>query len=539
MGRRITTLVTVVVAFVLLFGPAARPQPAAAATYSNTYLLRERLCLLQAYVERYANQHYSFYPTRAMVRRGGPLPAPLWPLNPWTGGSMVAGSRYGDYSYTPAKNLLSYRLSARYPGGTMVLRGSVPATRKMQNDHRTREGLELVRQFIEMWARGHDDLYPSVAQVDAEGAVGLQAGIRYWPHDPWTHEPMKQSTAWGNFTYSVNTGRDSYVITAHYSRGGTFTLRGARATNPWHVLRVALQDATLRRDLEIVDTFVRLHAATHGGAPPAPDELSPAGVVGQENPVWPVDPYSGEPFTIGSGVGRFAYAVEEGGSYTLSAALAGEDVPYVIHGDVTPGLAQSRRVPPAAVRWGGAGTIARASGGRSPVTVTRSGGGSDGVQTCPPGASHSSWWRSPPASSPSPWPGGSATRWCSCPSFWCGTAAPDDPRAAVTDLCSSAVKGVRLRRDLPIHPRSADHQPDRPTQSPDPRRTGQPPAPQVLGDHHGRGSRLRTGVRLPAPRAGTAAGAEGGRGQRFVDVVARRRERTARAPRRVRRGGRS
>jgi len=356
MRQRIATLVIVALALTLLLEFAARPQPAGAATYSNTYLLRERLCLLQAYIERYANQHYSFYPTRAMVRRGGPLPAPLWPLNPWTGRTMAAGSGFGDYSYAPAKNLLSYRLSARYPGGTMVLRGAVPSTRKMQNDHRTREGLELVRQFIEMWARGHEDLYPSVAQVDAEGAVGLQAGIRYWPHDPWTHDPMRQSTAWGNFTYSVSAARDSYVITAHYSRGGTFTLRGATATNPWHVLRVAVQDETLRRDLEIVDGYVRHHAATHGGVPPTPDELAPVGVVGQAHPSWPPDPYSGDPFTIGAGVGHFTYAVEAGGGYSLSAPLAGEDVPYVITGDVTPDAAKTSSAgSPIAALWSAPG----------------------------------------------------------------------------------------------------------------------------------------------------------------------------------------
>ena len=344
MRRRIALAIALGAFSALLVVPAARPPAARAAAYSNTYLLRERLCLLQAYVERYANQHYSFYPTPAMVRRDGQLTAPLWPLNPWTGGSMRPGSGIGDYRYTAADNRLSYRLAARYPGGTLVMRGAVPYTRKMQNDHRTREGLGLVRQFIELWARGHDDLYPTVAEVDAAAAVGEQEGIGYWPHDPWTHQPMKQSKAWGNFTYAVSTTRDSFTITAHFSRGGALTLRGATATSPWHRLRLALEDATLARDLDIIDGYVRLYATGHDGLLPAPSELTPVGAVGQSHAGWPSDPYSGDPFTIGDGVGHFTYTAGEDGVYSLSAPLAGSDAPYVVGGDVTPAATSGRNV---------------------------------------------------------------------------------------------------------------------------------------------------------------------------------------------------
>jgi hypothetical protein len=54
----------------------------------------------------------------------------------------------------------------------------------------------LVQQFIEQWARAHEDLHPAVAQVDATGDVGRQPGVRYWPHNPWTHHPMGQSGDW-------------------------------------------------------------------------------------------------------------------------------------------------------------------------------------------------------------------------------------------------------------------------------------------------------------------------------------------------------
>lgn len=336
--RRIMLTVLLALSCVLILAPAVAPPSAQAESSSNTYLLRERLCLLQAYIERYANQHYSYYPTRSMVQRRGPLPAPLWPLNPWTGQAMVPGAALGDYTYTPAADLLSYRLSARSPGGSIVLTGSVPGTRKMQADHRTREGLELIQQYIEMWARDHDGLYPPVAEVSAERSVGRQDGIIYWPHDPWVHEPMKQSTARGDFTYEVSASRDSYSITAHYSRGGTFTLHGATATNPWHASRVTMTDEILKRDLDIIDGFVRLYASENAGALPGPEELTPSGSAGQVHTLWPIDFSSGEQFTPGDGVGHFVYTEGADGTYTLTAALAGTEQAYVVDGDVTPGV---------------------------------------------------------------------------------------------------------------------------------------------------------------------------------------------------------
>lgn len=326
MKRRWRVIVAVMALVVL--ADVASDQSAHAATYSNSYLLRERLCLLQAYIERYANQHYSYYPARSVLRPGGTVTAPLWPVNPWTGRAMVNGSGIGDFTYTPADNLLSYRLTARYPGGTYILRGAVPSTRKMQADHRTREGLELVQQYIEMWARTHDDLYPSVGQVNETGEVGQQPGIVYWPHDPWLHEGMKQSGSWGNFTYRVSDSRDAYSLTAHYSRGGTFTVRGATSTSPWHRFRLALKDEILKRDLEIIDGGVRQWMAAHGTLPLL-DDLTPAGAASSLLAVWPIDPYSGDPFTPGVGLGHFTLSATETG-YRLTAPLAGPDALYAL-----------------------------------------------------------------------------------------------------------------------------------------------------------------------------------------------------------------
>ena len=201
-------------------------------TDSRVYLMNERALLLQGYLERYANEHFNYYPPADEVQMGH-MWAPLWPEDPWTGQPLTPGTGVGQYEYTPDHKHLRYSLVVHYPGGKIVLRCAVPYTRKKQNDHRTREGLELVQQYIEKWSRSHGHTYPDPAQVDANGSVGKQSGIFYWPHDPWTHQGMANRHAWGNFTYKVTANHRGYTLTAHYSRTGfAFKLLGGTLAKP-------------------------------------------------------------------------------------------------------------------------------------------------------------------------------------------------------------------------------------------------------------------------------------------------------------------
>ena len=323
MIRRLIIIGAVLLAAACLYAGAAAPARAAGA--SPTYLLRERLGLLQGYIERYANAHYSYYPTASEVRRDGGLPAPLWPLNPWTGRAMRPGSGVGDFSYRAAADRLSYKLVGHAAGSSITLRGHVPTTRKMQNDHRTREGLELVRQCIEIWARDHDGLYPPVRAVDAAADVGLHAGIRYWPHNPWFHTPMAQRRRRGDFTYTVADDRTRYAITAHYSRGGTFTLRGATATSPWLRILASLEDEILRRSARILAGYVDQWSLQHGGALPQIAELAAGSAVGAAHADWPLDPVGGGAMAPGTGPGAYTYAPGAAGAYTLTVHLHSGD----------------------------------------------------------------------------------------------------------------------------------------------------------------------------------------------------------------------
>ena len=101
-----------------------------------------------------------------------------------------------------------------------------PLQPQKQNDHRTREQVELVQQYIEKWSRSHGNKYPDPAQVDTKGSVGQQDGIFFWPHNPWTHHPIANLPTWGSFTYKVNSDHTGYTINAHFSRKGAFKLSG-------------------------------------------------------------------------------------------------------------------------------------------------------------------------------------------------------------------------------------------------------------------------------------------------------------------------
>jgi hypothetical protein len=187
--------------------------------------LHERLLLLDGYLEHYANANYSFYPTVAQVARRN-IPGRVWPANPWTGRPMRLATATGDFTYAVGARRLSYTLTARYPGGTITIHSSVPYTRKMQNDHRSGEIGELLQYFADLWARRHGGRSPAPDQMAFDAGVGRQAGVSWWPHNPWTHEPMRQGSDWGDFTYKVDAGSGVFSIIVHYSRGNTRTFRG-------------------------------------------------------------------------------------------------------------------------------------------------------------------------------------------------------------------------------------------------------------------------------------------------------------------------
>lgn len=222
-----STRVVALTSAVVLLTVATVPASASASTASQS-TMREHLYLLAGYLERYANEHYGYYPEAAQVKKGR-LTAPVWPTNPWTGAPMTSGQTSGTFTYRLREHGLAFTLVGHTPNGNVTVRRTVPWTRKMQNDHRSTEGIQLVQRYVDQWIVGHNGELPPREQVAADGAVGRQRGVGWWPHDPWTHEPMRQGTGWSQFTYVPDRAGGTYTIVLHSSRGAKRTLRGPQA----------------------------------------------------------------------------------------------------------------------------------------------------------------------------------------------------------------------------------------------------------------------------------------------------------------------
>jgi hypothetical protein len=104
----------------------------------------------------------------------------------------------------------------------------MPRSAKLAYDHRSEEGLNLIRQYIEKWAGGHGR-YPSTSQVSRKGSVGSQDGGLYWPSNPWDHAAMAQRDDRGSFTYRVSTDHSSYTLRLHRALKVDYVLSGAIA----------------------------------------------------------------------------------------------------------------------------------------------------------------------------------------------------------------------------------------------------------------------------------------------------------------------
>ena len=197
----------------------------------------------------------------------------------------------------------------------------MPKTIMLAYDHRSEEGINLIRQYIEDNAAAHDGVYPLPAEVDADGAVGLEPRHRYWPSNPWDHYNMTQRADHGSFSYQVAADRQSYTLRLHRALKNDYVLTGATVTSPWQQLLTSLEDEILRRSGRILAGYVGQWALQHEGTLPTVIELAPAAAVGAAHADWPQDPTSGAAMQPGTGPGTYTYAPGAAGAYTLTVHL--------------------------------------------------------------------------------------------------------------------------------------------------------------------------------------------------------------------------
>jgi hypothetical protein len=301
---------------------AAPPQ---AAAVDPSYLMKERILLLQGYIDRQAARGYWHFPKTAWVRPGGQLRVTLWPLDPWTGGYMTPGTGPGHYVYRVAGDRRSYWLTGYFQGGAMTVTGAVPFTYMQACDHRSMEGVCLVQQYLERWASSHSGSYPPASTVTRHGGVGTQSFMRFWPSNPWNHGPMAQSSQEGDFTYSRSDDDQRYKMSVHLRHGTTWSVSGSSATNPCHKLRLQLSDALVKSSLHVLQGYIEAYRDDHGSAAPAPADVSKTGALGQANSYWPNNPYSDLPMADGTAAGSFTYVLHDDGTYSLTGHLSKGD----------------------------------------------------------------------------------------------------------------------------------------------------------------------------------------------------------------------
>ena len=169
---------------------------AAADEVSRTTLVRERILIIQGYIEHYAADHGGAYPLPPLVCVGGGLEAPIWPSDPWTGQSMQPGASPGDYSYVLSPDGRSYTLIGHLRRGNFGLRGGGATSLDAERDARAAEAVELLRQYVLDYARENNFSRPPAGQVSSTGAVGtgLEAGA--WPGTRGQERQWRRAPGW-------------------------------------------------------------------------------------------------------------------------------------------------------------------------------------------------------------------------------------------------------------------------------------------------------------------------------------------------------
>lgn len=71
-----------------------------------------------SFVDTQVSKNGFVYPPKSAVRKSGALVAPVWPGNPWTGGTMAPGTTKGTYTYTPKADHRGYTLVGHLSKGS-------------------------------------------------------------------------------------------------------------------------------------------------------------------------------------------------------------------------------------------------------------------------------------------------------------------------------------------------------------------------------------------------------------------------------------
>ncbi len=344
--RRLSVLVLIAAFACAAAYGAARPQSAAALGYVDLQV-KQNVLLLRGYIERQAARNDFVYPTKAQVRKGGGLSAPVWPANPWTGKPMAPGSGRGTYTYTPAADLHSYTLVAHFSKGTYKMTGGSPqwladeragaaaelaSVQTQLTDAQTalataesdlgsarnteaELGARVIKGYIEQWGLLNNATAPAAGQITASG-VG--AGFGFWPKNPWTAADMAVGTAEGDIAYSPGGDGIAYTLSAHTS-AGTIDLSGA-VPQQLKTSLTMVRDELMKADMNYLQATVDRYALDNNDA--FPSNASKQELNDYAFDYWPKNPWTWTDMQSSPNQGDYTYTVAAGyDSYQIAGHL--------------------------------------------------------------------------------------------------------------------------------------------------------------------------------------------------------------------------
>ena len=121
---------------------------------------------------------------------------------------------------TPSPETSTMPMPSESPSPTATSTGT--PTSGPEVDQAIKTGLANIAAGIEAWATDNNDVYPPASAVAEAGSVGSY--VDPWPENPVTGTAMAQSTAPGDFTYTLSSASTGFSLSAQLTDGNTYTL---------------------------------------------------------------------------------------------------------------------------------------------------------------------------------------------------------------------------------------------------------------------------------------------------------------------------
>ncbi len=342
--RRLVSSVLLAVACLLAIGATA-PVTAGMSRDART---KQNVRLLKTYIDAYAAAHGFVFPSAAFVRKGGGLPAPLWPANPWSGRPMAPGKKRGGFTYAPASGRASYTLVGRLSTGVFTVSGGAPPwladeRRAAAADLQEAQGAAASAQAEATAARQERDSALAALAVTQSELVAAQSELVAAQSDlaaarsdlTTAQSDLGAAQSALSAAEAALSGAQADLSTALAQRDQALAdLAGARAARDAAVADrdaaladrdaaltqlASAKDAATRNGLGMIQEVLRGLAQSFGVLPTR-DTLAFA-VVGSSYPAWPYNPIDGQRMSQGPEPGQFTYTPGADGSWTLAAHL--------------------------------------------------------------------------------------------------------------------------------------------------------------------------------------------------------------------------